>query len=62
MDALQKVVEAHFNATQSPLAKELLDNWQAATSKFWKVVPHPSTPETPKNVLKLEELKIPALA
>ncbi|MEM9157714.1 MAG: glutamate synthase large subunit [Verrucomicrobiota bacterium] len=62
VDALKKVVEAHFNATQSPHAKDLLDNWQKAVSKFWKAVPIPSSPDIPKNVLKLEDLKIPAHA
>ncbi|EDY82766.1 Conserved region in glutamate synthase family [Verrucomicrobiia bacterium DG1235] len=62
IDALKKLIEAHAESTQSPHAKALLENWQATTSKFWKVVPHPSTPETPKNVLKLENLNIPATA
>lgn len=61
IDALQKVVTAHSESTQSPLAKKILQDWQRTVSKFWKVVPHPSTPETPKNVLKIEELAIPAL-
>ncbi len=61
-DALKKVVEAHLAATSSPLAQSLLENWGATVSKFWKVVPHPSTPETPKNVLKVESLNIPAQA
>ncbi|MBK1879519.1 glutamate synthase large subunit [Pelagicoccus mobilis] len=62
IDVLKKLVEAHYESTLSPHAKALLDDWQTTTSKFWKVVPHPSTPETPKNVLKLDELKVPALA
>ncbi len=62
VDALKKLVEAHAEATQSPHAKQLLEDWPATVAKFWKVVPHPSTPETPKNVLRLEDLKIPATA
>ncbi|MGK0241147.1 MAG: glutamate synthase (ferredoxin), partial [Candidatus Pelagisphaera sp.] len=62
IDALKKVVEAHATATQSPYAKTLLENWENTVSKFWKAVPHPATPETPKNVLKLETLNIPAYA
>jgi glutamate synthase (ferredoxin) len=62
IDALKKVVEAHATATQSPYAKALLENWENTVSKFWKAVPHPATPETPKNVLKLETLNIPAYA
>ena len=62
IDALKKVVEAHATATQSPNAKTLLENWENTVSKFWKAVPHPATPETPKNILKLETLNIPAYA
>ncbi len=60
VDALKKVIEAHAAATESPYAAGLLANWQETVSKFWKVAPRPSTPETPKSVLKLEELNIPA--
>ena len=60
VDALKQVVEAHCEATSSPHAKEILKHWHSATSKFWKVVPFPPTPETPKNVLAFEQLKIPA--
>jgi len=62
VDALKKVVAEHLEATDSPHAKTLLDNWEVTVSKFWKVVPHPATPETPKNVLTLEDLKLPANA
>ncbi len=60
-DALKRIIEAHLKNTQSPHAKKLLDNWEKTVSKFWKVVPHPSTPDTPKNALKIEELSIPTL-
>ncbi|MBD5780993.1 glutamate synthase large subunit [Pelagicoccus sp. NFK12] len=62
IDALRKVVKAHFENTQSPHAKALLDDWQKTTSKFWKVVPKPSVPDMPKNVLRIEELSIPTLS
>jgi len=62
IDALKKLISAHADATTSPLARGLLDDWGATVAKFWKVVPHPATPETPKNVLKLESLNIPARA
>ncbi|MDQ8204228.1 glutamate synthase large subunit [Pelagicoccus sp. SDUM812003] len=62
IDALQKVVEAHFEATESPHAKAILADWQKSISKIWKVVPHPATPEAPKNVLKLEDANISAIA
>ena len=62
IDALKKVISAHANATTSPLARTLLGDWENTVAKFWKVVPHPSSPETPKNVLMLESLNIPAIA
>ena len=58
VDALKKIVEAHATATSSPYAASLLENWERTVSKFWKVVPHPSSPDIPKNVLKLESLNI----
>ena len=62
IDALKKVISAHADATTSPLARTLLEEWENTVAKFWKVVPHPSSPYTPKNVLKLESLNIPAKA
>ncbi len=62
VDALRKIIETHASVTESPHAKSLLENWQETVSKFWKVVPHPSSPDLPKGVLKLEELKIPVHA
>lgn len=62
IDALKKVISAHANATASPLARTLIEDWESTVAKFWKVVPHPSSPETPKNVLMLESLNIPAIA
>ena len=58
VDALKRVVEAHFEFTQSPHAKSLLGSWLETTSKFWKIVPRPATPDTPKNTLKYEDLRI----
>ena len=58
VDALKKIVEAHATATLSPHAVSLLENWERTVSKFWKAVPHPSSPDIPKNVLKLESLNI----
>ncbi len=62
VDALKKIIETHVSVTDSPHGKQLLENWQETVSKFWKVVPHPSSPDLPKGVLKLEELKIPVNA
>ena len=57
IDALKTIVESYSNATESPHSKALLADWENTVSKFWKAVPHPSTPEKPKNVLRLDELK-----
>jgi glutamate synthase (NADPH/NADH) large chain/glutamate synthase (ferredoxin) len=62
VDALKKIVEAHATATLSPHAASLLESWERTVSKFWKVVPHPSSPDIPKNVLKLESLNMAAQA
>ncbi|RMW96945.1 glutamate synthase subunit alpha [Allofranklinella schreckenbergeri] len=37
---LRALLEAHHRATGSRRARELLDNWQAARSRFVKVFPH----------------------
>ena len=57
--SLRKLVAAHAAATGSPHAQKLLDGWDTAITKFWKVVPHPPTPETPKNVFSFDQSKVP---
>ncbi len=37
---LKELIEAHFSHTGSAVAKEILDDWQAARAKFVKVFPH----------------------
>ena len=39
--ALKKLIELHASLSSSPQAKEILKNWKASVSKFWKVLPHP---------------------
>ncbi|MCH6257680.1 glutamate synthase large subunit [Puniceicoccaceae bacterium K14] len=56
IEALQKVVEAHCEATQSPLAKNILSSWIQSKDKFWKVVPHSPSQDIPKKVLSLEDI------
>ena len=56
IEALRQLIESYAQKTESPHAKALLEDWQQAIAKFWKVVPHPSTPDTPKNMLKLEKV------
>ncbi len=36
---LRELVEAHLAATESPLAAELLDNWDVTLRRFWHVRP-----------------------
>ena len=36
---LKSLIENHYNATQSPLAQRLLENWEIEQSKFIKVLP-----------------------
>ena len=38
---LQSLIYAHLEATDSKAAKDLLQDWETALSKFWRVVPHP---------------------
>ncbi|HSH96062.1 MAG TPA: glutamate synthase large subunit, partial [Roseimicrobium sp.] len=39
---LQALVYAHLEATESPLASEILKNWKDSINHFWRVVPHPA--------------------
>ncbi|OAM89393.1 glutamate synthase large subunit [Termitidicoccus mucosus] len=48
--SLRRLIEQHAGQTASPHARALLEDWPAAAAKFWKVIPHPPTPETPKPV------------
>ena len=48
---LQSLVENHYNATLSPLAQRLLENWQKELPKFVKVLPE----EYRKALIRLEE-------
>jgi glutamate synthase (ferredoxin) len=36
---LKGLIESHYNATQSPLAQRILENWQSQLTKFIKVLP-----------------------
>jgi len=61
-DALRRLIETHAELTESPHAKAILDDWQRAASKFWKVAPKPASADAPPNVLRLEDLRLPAVA
>jgi glutamate synthase (NADPH/NADH) large chain/glutamate synthase (ferredoxin) len=58
-DSLKKLISVHARLTTSPHAQSLLDNWDAAVSKFWKVIPHPPTADFPKAVYSFDAAKIP---
>ena len=40
IQALRNLIEKHFDATNSPRAKWILENWSGMLSKFVKVFPH----------------------
>ena len=48
IESLRKLIALHVELTSSPHAKNLLVNWAVEVPRFWKVVPYPPTPETPK--------------
>ncbi len=49
VETLQGLVRKHLEVTESTLAKEIVDKWDAFEAKFWKVFPKvPSAPVAPK--------------
>ena len=50
IDSLKKLVTEHFQKTASPHAQALVENWETAVAKFWKVVPFAPTADAPKPV------------
>jgi glutamate synthase (ferredoxin) len=60
--SLRKLITVHANLTGSPHAKALLEDWSKTVGKFWKVVPHPPTPTTPKAVFVFDAAKAPVAA
>ncbi|MDF3057322.1 MAG: glutamate synthase large subunit [Rariglobus sp.] len=59
IDSLKKLIQTHFKITASPHAQSLVENWEKAVSKFWKVVPHPPTADVPKPVFMFDAAKMP---
>jgi len=59
VSSLRRLVSAHAKQTGSPHAQRLIANWEVEISKFWKVVPHPPTPDAPKQVFAFDKLKVP---
>jgi len=58
--SLRRLVAAHAGLTGSPHAHSIVDQWEIATTKFWKVVPHPATPDAPKPTYHFEPARVPA--
>ncbi len=54
IESLRRIIAVHQQLTESPRAAELLENWADTVQKFWKVVPHPPTPETPKEIFQYQ--------
>ncbi|MFO1451295.1 MAG: glutamate synthase large subunit [Opitutaceae bacterium] len=61
IESLRQLVTVHHGLTSSPHAKSLLDSWDATVGRFWKVVPHPPTPDTPKSVYAFDAAKVPVM-
>ncbi|MFB3776748.1 MAG: glutamate synthase large subunit [Bryobacteraceae bacterium] len=40
VDTLQRLIFRHFQATESPRARWVLERWDEVLPKFWKVFPH----------------------
>ncbi len=51
---LKDLIESHYNATLSPLAQRILENWEAYLPKFVKVLPE----EYRQALIRLEEEKL----
>jgi glutamate synthase (NADPH/NADH) large chain/glutamate synthase (ferredoxin) len=61
-ESLRRLVAVHHALTSSPHAKALLDTWAETVGAFWKVVPHPPTPDTPKAVYTFDAARVPVMA
>ena len=60
--SLRQLVSVHAKLTASPHANALLGSWENVISRFWKVVPHPPAPDTPKQVYSFDtkKMQVPA--
>jgi glutamate synthase (NADPH/NADH) large chain/glutamate synthase (ferredoxin) len=57
--SLRQLVSVHARVTGSPHARALIESWETAISKFWKVVPHPPAADIPKQVYAFDSTKMP---
>ena len=60
--SLRQLVSVHAKVTGSPHAQALVDSWESAIGKFWKVVPHPPVPDAPAQVYTFDSAKMPVTA
>jgi glutamate synthase (NADPH/NADH) large chain/glutamate synthase (ferredoxin) len=60
MAHLRQLIAAHAGLTGSPHAQTLVDAWETAAGKFWKVVPNPAASDLPKPFYQPEPAKLPA--
>ena len=56
--SLRDLISLHFRFTVSKQAQKLVDTWDAEVGKFWKVVPFPPTPQTPKSIYAFDPARI----
>ncbi|MEM0933273.1 MAG: glutamate synthase large subunit, partial [Bacteroidota bacterium] len=54
---LRQLIENHYNLTLSPIAQNILENWNSSVSKFIKVLPE----EYRKALIRLEQEKVETL-
>ena len=57
--SLRRLVALHARLTGSPFASGLIDTWEAAVSRFWRVIPNPPTPDTPRPAFVFDAAKMP---
>ncbi len=58
---LKCMIERHAQVTCSPLAKNLLSDWENVLTKFWKVAPHPSVEDATAEEQDVKVLELKAL-
>ena len=58
IDSLRRLIERHIAFTGSRFAGSLMDDWNAAAGRFWKVVPHPPGAGVSQAFLQFESLKV----
>jgi glutamate synthase (NADPH/NADH) large chain/glutamate synthase (ferredoxin) len=60
--SLRRLIRVHAHLTGSPHAQAMLDAWETAVTRFWKVVPHAPTADAPKPVYTFDATQLPVPA